>query len=66
VENSESILNALKEIFNVDLSKYWNEAEEINNGIKRVLGNSFRYALSETKRYVLYSIIKILQSRYSN
>jgi len=58
VENSESILNALKEIFNVDLSKYWNEAEEINNGIKRVLGNSFRYALSETKRYVLYSIIK--------
>ncbi|ACP46634.1 conserved hypothetical protein [Sulfolobus islandicus Y.G.57.14] len=58
MENSESILNALKEIFNVDLSKYWNEAEEINNGIKRVLGNSFRYALSETKRYVLYSIIK--------
>ncbi|WP_432517843.1 class I SAM-dependent methyltransferase [Saccharolobus islandicus] len=58
MENSESILNALKEIFNVDLSKYWNEAEEINNRIKRVLGNSFRYALSETKRYVLYSIIK--------
>ncbi|AGJ63545.1 class I SAM-dependent methyltransferase [Saccharolobus islandicus] len=58
MENSESILNTLKEIFNVDLSKYWNEAEEINNGIKRVLGNSFRYALSETKRYVLYSIIK--------
>ncbi|QXJ30823.1 class I SAM-dependent methyltransferase [Saccharolobus shibatae] len=58
MENSESISSTLKEIFNVDLSKYWNEAEGINNEIKRTLGNSFRYALSETKRYILYSIIK--------
>ncbi|QGA68063.1 class I SAM-dependent methyltransferase [Sulfolobus sp. E11-6] len=58
MRNSESISKALKEIFNVDLNKYWDEAEEINNEIKRALGNDFRYALSETKRYILYSIIK--------
>ncbi|SAI86754.1 class I SAM-dependent methyltransferase [Saccharolobus solfataricus] len=58
MEESESISKTLKEIFNADLSKYWNEVEEINNRIKRTLGHSFPYALSEAKRYILYSIIK--------
>jgi len=34
------------------------EAEEINERIKRTLGSSFSYALSESKRFILYAVVK--------
>jgi len=51
-------MESLKEILNVDVSNYMNEVKEINERIKRLLGSSFSYALSETKRFILYAVVK--------
>ncbi|WP_338599044.1 class I SAM-dependent methyltransferase [Sulfolobus tengchongensis] len=51
-------METLREIFSSDLSEYWNEAKEINDRIKRTLGPSFPYALSERKRFILYSVVR--------
>jgi len=51
-------MESLKEILNVDISNYMNEGKEINERIKRTLGSSFSYALSENKRFILYAVVK--------
>ncbi|BDB99152.1 class I SAM-dependent methyltransferase [Saccharolobus caldissimus] len=51
-------METIRSIFNVDFNRYWSEAEKINNRVKKILGSSFSYALSENKRAILYSVVK--------
>ncbi|MEM4138772.1 MAG: class I SAM-dependent methyltransferase, partial [Sulfolobaceae archaeon] len=49
----------LKEIFSA-IDRYSNEARVISDTIGKTLGNRYKYALSERKRLILYSIVKHL------
>ncbi|BFI74536.1 class I SAM-dependent methyltransferase [Sulfurisphaera ohwakuensis] len=53
-------MGALREIFNVDFSNYFKEAEELNTQIEKKLGSSFPYALTSDKRLILYAIVKYM------
>ncbi|MCY0860070.1 MAG: class I SAM-dependent methyltransferase [Sulfolobaceae archaeon] len=56
-------METLKNIFKEDLSKNFREAEEISYRIDKVLRHSFPYALSRSKRPILYAIVKTVNPK---
>ncbi|AOL16616.1 hypothetical protein BFU36_07790 [Sulfolobus sp. A20] len=51
-------MEILENIFKRSLREYLKEADEVNDRIEKILRNSFPYALSKSKRGILYAIVK--------
>ncbi len=51
-------MEILESIFKRSLREYLKEANEVNDRIEKILRSSFPYALSKSKRGILYAIVK--------